>query len=122
MNESDKRAIWNAIFGAVGLSATGFFLGLRKVVWALWAVISVLWIIFWLVVSGSKIIDAIMLLITFGAPVLLFFLLLLLQSVMEALGRIAGVESTTGSSANQAQKTIGKNAIDSGDRATSSNP
>ena len=96
MKGIDKRAIYNTIFGMVIPSVIGFFLGLRKIVWTFWAVISVLWVAFWLWAGerageGS---EDIYLVITFGAPMFLFFALLLLQAVMEAFGRIAGAISS----------------------------
>ena len=117
MRQGDKEAIWTAIFAAVGLSAAGFFLGLRKLVWALWAVVSALWIILWLVAGekSKESLDAFRILFIFGPPILVFFVVLLLQGVMEALGRIAGALGSHHSaedSQNQAQKDQSKNAVD----------
>lgn len=117
MKQRDKEAIWTGIFAAVGLSAAGFFLGLRKLVWALWAVVSALWIILWLV-AGAKSkesMDAFRILFIFGPPIVIFFLVLLLQGVMEAIGHFAGAFSSQGSaegSRNQGQENQSQNAVD----------
>ena len=117
MKQGDKEAIWTAIFAAVGLSAAGFLLGLRKLVWALWAVVSALWIILWLVAGANskESMDAFRILFVFGPPILVFFVVLLLQGVMEALGRFAGAIGSQGSAEgpqNQGQKDPSQDAVD----------
>jgi hypothetical protein len=50
---SADSIIWG-ILAAIGISVAGFALGLNKLVWALWAAVSAIWILVWLNVGQGK--------------------------------------------------------------------
>lgn len=53
VKDREQKTFWNIILAAIGITATGLYLGLRRLLWRLWAVLSGLWIIVWLLLGSS---------------------------------------------------------------------
>ena len=81
-----ESIIWG-VLAAVGITVAGFAMGLKKLVWALWVVVSIIWVLFWLSAGKGARGDAelLYLLITWGPPILVFLVVRLLAGIVDAM-------------------------------------
>ena len=88
MDEADKRRLGNLALAALGITAVGLALGLKRFLWRLWIVVSFLWgglLLLMLPSKGGQSFETIPWGIIVGPPILLLLVAGILAWIIDGL-------------------------------------